>query len=462
MTRMELSRRRVLGSLATVGTLGAMSGAGANAILRDSEAADNELVAGALDLEVCVDDGDCDPGPGQMVSLPIDLDAAREGRATIRVEIPDDGRNNPGYVWFRTNCPMGRCGLEQALRMTVREDRNCNGESDFDPVLARGSLCEVMKAFGSGQLLRSDPVQPGERICFELSWLLTGDLCEDDAVTLDFEFFAHQVRHSGGPQRPWSDTCNVVCKTAEECACDEGPGISFVAFCVPDGAVLGPEDVEFTWRTDGEGDPVSVRWDSTVELSTVVLYYGTHSGPVFENFDGGSAGTATVGEGDPGRPGQTPPSPAPEGETGLKYEYDEVNDAFVLEPEAVPLVQADPSTPGADSDSIHSVEISVPDSLDGLPLQEFEIEYAGDFDLGNAVPTLTTAAGETATVSAVTVEETELSLAFEGMTTLVGGTDLRIEYAPVAHPADAGQYSVEATVTAGESTETVAGAVRVG
>lgn len=461
MTRKELSRRRVLGSLATVGTLGAMSGAGASAILRDREAAGNELVAGALDLEVCADDdGDCNPGPGQAVSVPIDLDASREGGATVRVEIPDDGRNNPGYVWFRTNCPMGRCGLEQALRMTVREDRNCNGGSDFDPVLARGSLCEVMNQFGSGQLLRSDPVQPGERICFDLSWLLTGDLCEDDAVTLDFEFFAHQARHSGGPQRPWSDTCNAVCKTAEECTCDEGPAISFVAFCVPDGTVLAPDDVQFTWRNDGEGDPVAIRWHSDVELSTVVLYYGTHSGPVFEDFDGGFAGTATVGEGGPERPGQTPSSPAPDGETGLKYEYDETNDIFVLEPEDAPLVQADPETPGADS--THSVAISIPDSLDGQPLREFKVEYAGDFDLGTAVPTLTTAGEETATVSAVTAEETELVLEFDGTTTLVGGTDLLIEYAPVTHPADAGEYAVEATVTADGSGETVAGTVRVG
>jgi hypothetical protein len=461
MTRQELSRRRVLGSLAAVGTLGAMSGAGASAILQDSEAADNRLVAGALDLEVCVGDGDCEPGPGQRVSLPIDLDAGGEGRATVRVEIPDDGRNNPGYVWFRTNCPTGRCGLEQALRVTVREDRNCNGRSDrYDPVLARGSLCEVLNQFGSGELLRRDPVQPGDRICFEISWRLAGELCEDDAVTLELEFFAHQARHSGGPQRPWSDACNVVCKTADECACDEGPAISFVAFCVPDGTPLAPDDVGFTWRNDGEGEPVEIRWDSAVELSTVVLSYGTHSGPVFENFDGGTSGIATVGSGNPEQPGQTPSSPAPDGETGLKYEYDETNGTFVLEPEDEPLVRADPETPGADS--THSVAISIPDSIDGQPLQAFKIEYAGDFDLRKAAPMLTAAAGETATVSTVTAGKTGFVLEFDGTTTLVAGTPLAIEYGAVTHPADPGLYAVEATVTAGGNTETVAGTVRVG
>jgi hypothetical protein len=461
MTRKGVSRRRVLGGLATVGALGTVGGAGSNAVLRDRDGVRNELVAGALDLEVCADDdGDCEPGPGSRVSVPIDLDGAKEGSATVRVELPDDGRNNPGYVWFRTNCPMGRCGLEQALRVTVREDRNCTGEiGEFDPVLARGSLCEVMNQFGSGELLQRDPVQPGERICFVLSWRVADELCEDDAATLELEFFAHQARHSGGPQRPWSNRCKAICKTSEDCACDEGPAISFVAFCVPDGTVLDPDDVKFTWRNDGEGEPVEIQWESSVAVRTVVLYYGTQAGPVFENFDGGTSGMATVGHGGPERPGQAPPSPAPEGETGLKYEYDDENGGFVLEPEEEPLVLIDPSSTGASS--THQVEMPVPESLDGLALSKFAIEYAGDVDLASATPTRTTVGDETATVTAVTAEDTEFALTFDETTSLVGGTVLVVEYAPVTNPTGAGRYAVEARVTAGGRSATVAGTVRM-
>lgn len=454
MTRSELSRRRVLGGLATVGTLGALGGAGANAILRDVEGVRNDLVSGSLDLEVCVDDGDgCVPVDGQRVDLVVDLDDRDRGSVTVEVTLPATDGNNPGYVWFRTNCPDGRCGIEQATDATVRLDADCDGPA-APRKIARGSLCDVLNTLGGGRPLDGDPVQPGRTICLEIEWDLVDDLCEEDRTTVTLEFFAHQARHTGGPERPWTRReCDVRCKPDDECACDEGPAISFVAFCVPEGVVLEPSDLEFGWRDDGEGDPVKIRWQSDVALSTVVLYHGSRGGPVFENFPGGHSGTATVGAGGPARPGQRPSSPAPDGETGIKFEYE--NGRFVLEPDAGPLVRAVPPTPGASS--THALEFSVDPSLDGRELETIKIEYDGDFDLRNAAPTLTTADGVNATVSTVTAERTELELAFDAGTLLAAGTDLVIEYAPVTNTADAGQYAVEATVSAGGQTATVAG-----
>jgi hypothetical protein len=448
--------------LATAGTLGAIGGAGATAFFRDDESVRNELVAGALDIEACVDAGQgCEPVSDGQVDLPIDLDGAGRGSAKIEVTLPEGEGNNPGYVWFRTNCPKGRCGLEQALDVTVRRDEDCDGETDVgEQLLARDSLCEVLKQFGSGRLLQGSPLQPGERVCLRISWSLADELCEDDTVNVTLEFFAHQARHTDGPQRPWTRVCNVDCKTAEECTCDGGPAISFVAFCVPDGTALSPDDLSFTWYADGQGDPVSIEWDSDVELSTVVLYHGSTNGPVFENFEGGTSGTAIVGEGTPGQPEQTPPSPAPEGETGLKYEYDEATGAFDLESEDEPLVTAIPSTPGVDS--THQVRIPIDGTLDGRSLDAFAVEYGAEFDLSGVTQTGATVGGTVASVTTVTAEATELHVEFDGSTTLTDGAELVVEYDPVQHPAGGGQYDVEAKLTAGGEETTVAGTVMVG
>jgi hypothetical protein len=110
--------------MATVGALGAISGAGANAFLRDEERTRNELVSGGLDLELCVDEGNdghgCRHVNGRRVDLSIDLDDRSSGHAVIAATLPDHGWNNPAYVWFRTNCPEGVCGIEQATDVTVR------------------------------------------------------------------------------------------------------------------------------------------------------------------------------------------------------------------------------------------------------------------------------------------------------------------------------------------------------
>jgi hypothetical protein len=168
-------------------------------------------------------------------------------------------------------------------------------------------------------------------VCLDVEWSLEDTLCEDDTANLSLEFHAHQSRHTDGPRSPWERTCDATCKIDEECVC--GPAISFVAFCVDGDEPIDPTQITFDWSANAEDEPVYVDWELTddapadLELSRVALFYATE----FENFDGGRAGTAVVGEGTAGVSTQSPPSPAPDGESALKYEYDEETESFELE-----------------------------------------------------------------------------------------------------------------------------------
>lgn len=106
---------------------------------------------------------------------------------------------------------------------------------------------------------------------------------------------------------------------------DDGDGdddrvhaISHVSFCV---AGPGPGSVTITGieYKDGEPEPVAVTWESTVEVTTVVVKAGTD----IENFPGGRTGTARVGDGTPAGSDQSAAQSCPTGEHRLvKFEWD--------------------------------------------------------------------------------------------------------------------------------------------
>lgn len=112
------------------------------------------------------------------------------------------------------------------------------------------------------------------------------------------------------------------------------PAISFVAFCVVESTSASASDVSITDIQYGnEGEPFAITYESTVELSTVVLK-GAHE---WENFDGGTSGTVVFGTGkmpeSAGKPNtgaeQTPSSPCPSGETiVVKFEYNKESKTF--------------------------------------------------------------------------------------------------------------------------------------
>ncbi|WP_435076089.1 hypothetical protein [Halococcus sp. AFM35] len=105
--------------------------------------------------------------------------------------------------------------------------------------------------------------------------------------------------------------------------------ISFAAFCVADGTDAPASAVTITNVVrDDEGEPFGITYESTVELSTVVL----KGSQTVENFPGGTGDTVYFGSGTSGTADQTPSEPCPNGETVVvKFEYNEDSGEFVPE-----------------------------------------------------------------------------------------------------------------------------------
>lgn len=343
----NLSRRAVLSGMGAVGIAGAVGGFGTLAYVKDTERAGGRIEAGVVDLELCwTEDGDCELG-NDLVTVPITVaDVGDGGSATIRYELPDDGRNNPGYVWFRTSCPVDACGLERAVEARLYRDDDCDGIFDSGELIEEGRLCDVLRRLTDGVLVDGDPatdggdpLQPGETRCFGIEWELVEPLCGEDELEVSFQFRAEQARHTTDPVSPWEGaTCEVDCDDTADCVqCLELGGISFVAFC---GADLSPSDIEMrVSAVNTDGEPVGFDWTATKRVDSVVMKLGNgyggakkaastggefamyeFSGPVDIQDDGaGSKGSVLSGEGNLVLDGQ-PWHPCPNG--GVKYEID--------------------------------------------------------------------------------------------------------------------------------------------
>lgn len=347
----SIPRREILSGLATVGTIGAIS-AGSAAFLSDEELFfGNLLTSGELNLGVCWEtpETDCSPTDGPVS---IDFGAVAEGdtgSATIRCAL----QNNPGWVWLRTNCPDGPCGLERAVRVTLWYDEDCDGELDADEtvIVENERLCDVLTALHQGVLLDgdpstsdSDPLAPGEPCCLGFAWEVVEPLCIEEEFDLTFEFHTTQWRHNTGPDDPFPDeACSVDC--GADCPDCDFQGISFVTFCVGEGDGIGVGDITFTPYFDVEGEPFKLDWAAAVPLEWVVLFYGSNDGTFFENFHvaGDTSGTVQVnspthddfdsklawdGGDDVTRYGQCPRDPCPDFSDvlygcGVKYNFDE-------------------------------------------------------------------------------------------------------------------------------------------
>jgi len=255
-----------------------------------------------------------------------------EGGATGSRQDAENGTTGPGQDAVPADGPRGELGTALKAELAYVAP-----SGDDRVVLSKGSFARVVGTLRYGVPLDADPnydatgtrtfAAPGEQACFddsgrpcvELDWWVpeeVGNTIASDEFAFELGLHAYQCRHEDGTRNPCAPT----------------RAISFVAFCVDDDEELSASDVWFTvtgWN--GDGEPIALEWTSSTPLETVVLYYAG----VFENryVDGATSGTVTVGSGHVRLPyhptgspalenGQAPSDPCPDGETGIKYEYD--------------------------------------------------------------------------------------------------------------------------------------------
>lgn len=250
-----------------------------------------------------------------------------DGVATFCLKV----KHNPGIVWLHTDCPE-KCDVARAVDVHLWLDGDGDRRVFNESTLFDGTLCEFQKWASNGIVIdpvpntdRVDPFPVDEYVCLKFAWTVGEESeCEGETV-VQFDFLAQQARHLTPVVSPWPNNCDVDCDA--ECESCDGPedskqhGISFVAFCVGDSEVEA-DDIEITDVDFNDDDePISVTWESDVEVETVVLKYATY----FENFHvSATSGTATVGSGDEvyssSQTSQTPSNPCPGGGNFVKFE----------------------------------------------------------------------------------------------------------------------------------------------
>lgn len=333
----------------------------ADALLQDTERATGNVAAiGAVDLRIPYAVGYYDAVDGTTETTRDIINGEPEPSFEIdQIHPGDSGQivfcpevvDNPAYLWLcggitksadggrsggsGANTGIGQGGppdtshgeLAAAIQATLGY---CSRDSDgVETVLLEGSLAGILTRLTAGIPLDAVPesqglTAPGDQACFEpgpgdetanpclcLEWTCpddTGNVVQGDSFQFDLVFHARQCRHNDGRYNP----------------CARRKGISFVSFCAGDGVAADAVRIDGVSFND-KGEPISVTWSSETPIDTVVLKYST----LFENFhvDGATSGTVTVGAGDEvvsqfTQNEQTPSDPCPDGESGIKFEYD--------------------------------------------------------------------------------------------------------------------------------------------
>ncbi|MGQ4555641.1 SipW-dependent-type signal peptide-containing protein [Halobellus sp. GM3] len=256
--RFEISRRKALAGLGTIGVASAGAGLGTSALFSDEESFENNVVtAGELDLLVDYysywDQGSAGDG---SVSGTADGEAVT---ATLGDVKPGDNgiiafcpriQTNPAYLWL---CGELTSSQENGYTEPEPEDNNGEGELEenihvdvnycnvgeigdtFGPedvtteaTAWSGSLAELLAMIQAGIPLDGGAIvpeggsfpMPGEQAefdpdgnyCLCLDWKVpktVGNEIQGDSLQFDIQFYAEQARHNNGTDNPCSETFRI-------------------------------------------------------------------------------------------------------------------------------------------------------------------------------------------------------------------------------------------------------------
>ncbi|MFB6163934.1 MAG: hypothetical protein ABEJ31_02135 [Haloarculaceae archaeon] len=219
-----LDRRRVLAGLAGVGGLGALSGVGTAAFLRDGEGLTQRLSGGTLDLDVAWETpADCGESDGRVPLTLALTPRDRSGHGTVDLTLPTSvPGQNPAALWLRTTCPTPPSPLDDALRVELWNATTAGDRAGASPLLA-GTLREVLAAGVVGLPLDAAGdrdgapdsgtcLAPGEVRRLRLEWALPRDYAGPDASTqTTLAFAAVQCRHDAGATNPFASVDPADC-----------------------------------------------------------------------------------------------------------------------------------------------------------------------------------------------------------------------------------------------------------
>lgn len=229
--KFELSRRKVLGSVGTIGVASAAAGAGTMAFFNDEETStSNTVQAGTLDLVMDWDytanqdiAGTQSGSGGAGASFNIsDLKPGDEGH----VKVCFTPESNPAWIWLKMSEVADNDHFDTEPEKEA-EGGSTDGDGELDDKMkARlvyadngdviqgwGTLNGVLDSLSSGVLLDSDRgtssddyFSASQERCVKLEWKIptsVGNVIQGDNAKFDIKLYAEQARHNSNPSNPF-------------------------------------------------------------------------------------------------------------------------------------------------------------------------------------------------------------------------------------------------------------------
>lgn len=227
---MTLSRRRLLGALATAGGAGAVAGTGTAALMFDGdERFTTALGVGVVDLAVGYEvltgpnAGAVGIENGRTLAVPLAglTETADGGSVVLSVSRPElqEAVNNPAAVWFRLACPPAS---SLADRLQLRLSRADCETGALGETIDKGTLRAVADRLRNGHLLGEDPaIGDGQchadELCLHVEYWLDDDYVGSETTGLSLEFVGVQCRNDPVGANPFPG--RPACEAPEPCAC---------------------------------------------------------------------------------------------------------------------------------------------------------------------------------------------------------------------------------------------------
>ncbi|WP_257299631.1 hypothetical protein [Haloarchaeobius sp. FL176] len=196
----SVSRRKLLGSVGSVGALSGVAGAGTWALFEDSERFGVSMSAGKVGVSIDCRNCEVIDGTVGFEFGGLTLGEERTERFTVTADA------NPIWVWLRTNCPEPVDPLGDVVEIQLFRDPNCDGPSDVTQVYPPDddedswtTLNEFRTALRGGLRLDDLDGEPciDSELCLDLKYRLSKDAtwAVDLSTELTFEVVAEQCRH---------------------------------------------------------------------------------------------------------------------------------------------------------------------------------------------------------------------------------------------------------------------------